>query len=49
MGWKEYYTSHLTTAEQAVAQIHSGNRVVIMHACGEPSYLLEAMVANKDA
>lgn len=49
MGWNEYYTSHITTAEEAVKRIKSGDRVVVQHACGEPSYLLDAMVANADA
>lgn len=49
MDWKEYYQSHLTTAEEAVTHIKSGDRVVIAHACGEPSYLVDAMVANAAA
>lgn len=49
MSWKEYYAAHTTTAEQAVARIHSGDRVVVQHACGEPSHLLDAMVANAAA
>ena len=49
MNWKEYYRSHTETAEQAVQRIHSGDRVVVMHACGEPSYLLDAMVNNYEA
>lgn len=47
--WKEYYESHLTTAEEAVKKIQSGNRVVVGHACGEPAHLLKAMVANAAA
>ncbi|MCI6156597.1 MAG: acetyl-CoA hydrolase/transferase C-terminal domain-containing protein [Peptoniphilaceae bacterium] len=47
--WKAYYQEHLTSAEEAVKRIQSGNRVVVEHACGEPSYLLEAMVANAAA
>ena len=49
MDWKEYYDAHRMTAEEAVQHIHSGNRVVIAHACGEPSYLVDAMVANAAA
>lgn len=49
MNWKTYYESHLTTAEEAVTHIKSGDRVVVAHACGEPSYLLDAMVANAAA
>ena len=47
--WKTYYTEHTTTAEEAVTHIRSGNRVVVAHACGEPSALIDAMVANADA
>ena len=39
MNWKEYYKQHLMSAEDAVNHIQSGNRVVVAHACGEPSYL----------
>ena len=46
MNWKEIYASRKMTAEQAVTRIHSGDRVVIAHACGEPSHLVEAMVDN---
>lgn len=49
MNWKTYYDTHLTTAEEAVTHIKSGDRVIIAHACGEPSYLLDAMVANAAA
>ena len=47
--WKEYYKSHVVSAEEAVKQIKSGDRVVIGHACGEPSYLIEKMVDNAAA
>lgn len=46
--WKAYYEAHTTTAEEAVGQIPSGCRVVVGHACGEPSFLLHAMVQNAD-
>lgn len=49
MNWKEHYQNHLMTAEQAVGHIKSGDRVVVAHACGEPSFLIEAMVANAGA
>ncbi len=37
--WKSYYTSHLCSAEDAVKQVQSGNRIVLSHACGEPRVL----------
>ena len=40
MSWENEYKSKLTTAEKAVELIKSGNRVVIGHACAEPSYLV---------
>ncbi|MGN0363268.1 MAG: acetyl-CoA hydrolase/transferase family protein [Bilifractor sp.] len=46
--WKEYYKAHLMSAEEAVNKIKSGDRVVIGHACGEPSYVVDAMVKNHD-
>ena len=49
MSWKEYYKQHLMTAEEAVNHIKSGDRVVVAHACGEPSYLLDVMVSNAKA
>lgn len=49
INWKEYYKQHLMSAEDAVNHIQSGNRVVVAHACGEPSYLLDVMVANAKA
>lgn len=49
MSWKAYYESHTVSAQEAVSRIKSGDRVVVEHACGEPSYLLDAMVANAAA
>ena len=49
MQWKELYKERLTTAEEAVTHIKSGNRVVVGHATGSPEVLLKAMVDNKEA
>jgi len=49
MNWKEDYKKKLTTAAEAVKAIKSGDRVVVGHAYGQPQYLVDAMVANKDA
>lgn len=49
MDWKAYYKEHTMSAEEAVNRIKSGNRVVIGHACGEPSYLVDKMVENAAA
>ncbi len=49
MSWQTYYQEHLTSAEEAVGRIHSGDRVVLQHACGEPVYLVDKMVENAAA
>ena len=49
MDWKTWYKDHVMTAGEAVQHIKSGNRVVVAHATGEPSYILDAMVANAAA
>lgn len=46
MTWRTWYKEHLFTPAQAVQQIKSGHRVVVAHACGEPSIILDALVAN---
>ena len=48
MNVQELYKSKCVSAEEAVKHIKSGDRVVVGHACGEPSALLDAMVANKE-
>ena len=49
MSWEEIYRSRLTTAEEAVTHIKSGDRVVLGHAAGEPTCLIDAMVRNAAA
>ena len=46
MDWKVWYQEHLCTAQEAVQRIRSGDRVVVAHATGEPSLILDAMVEN---
>ena len=48
MKWEEIYKSKLVKPEVAVTHIKSGNRVVVGHAAGEPTVLIDAMVANKE-
>lgn len=48
MSWESEYQSKLTEAEKAVDFIKSGERVVIGHACGEPSHVVEAMIAKAE-
>ncbi|MDR2523867.1 MAG: hypothetical protein LBC93_09240 [Synergistaceae bacterium] len=49
MDWKSLYKERLTTAADAVKHIKSGDRVVISHAVGEPTHLVDAMVENREA
>lgn len=42
--WKDNFLERIASPEQAVRQIKSGDRVVVGHACGEPSALIEALV-----
>lgn len=48
MDWVDIYKSKLVSAEEAVSKIKSNDRVVVGHACGEPSELIDAMVANRE-
>ncbi|HMM22555.1 MAG TPA: acetyl-CoA hydrolase/transferase C-terminal domain-containing protein [Selenomonadales bacterium] len=44
--WRNAHRDKLVSAEQALKNVKSGNRVVIGHACGEPPTLVEALVAR---
>ena len=44
--WRRQYADRVVTAAEAVTHIESGDRVVVGHACGEPTLLMAAMVAN---
>lgn len=48
MDWRTEYADRICTAEDAVGRIKSGDRVVVAHACGEPTILTDAMVACAD-
>ena len=47
-GWHSIYNDRLTTADEAVKYIKSGNRVSIGHSVGEPTHLVNALVKNKE-
>lgn len=49
MDWKTLYKERTTTAAEAVKLIKSGNRVALAHSVGEPSHIIEAMVANRES
>ncbi|MBP2656608.1 MAG: Butanoate coenzyme A-transferase [Firmicutes bacterium] len=42
--WREIYQEKIVSAKQALAQVKSDDRVVIGHACGEPTVLVNALV-----
>jgi len=46
--WRKEYTEKVTTKEQAISEVASGNRVVFGHAAGEPTPLVEELVNQKD-
>jgi len=46
MSWMETYESRVTTAEEAVKAIHSGDRVFLTGNCSVPQRLMEALVAR---
>ncbi|MDR1875679.1 MAG: hypothetical protein LBQ90_11790 [Synergistaceae bacterium] len=48
MSWKDEYAKKLCSMKEAVTHIRSGDRVVVTHAVGEPSALLDAMVENAE-
>lgn len=49
MSWQECFESKLTTAEEAVKHIKSGDKVVLSHCVSEPVTLIDAMVENYKA
>ena len=48
MDWKDLYAQRKMTAEEAVARVRSGDRVVTPNAAGAPVHLINALVARKD-
>jgi 4-hydroxybutyrate CoA-transferase len=44
MNWREAYKDKIVSADTAVKRIKSGDRVLVGHACGEPTVLVDAMV-----
>ncbi|GHV63405.1 4-hydroxybutyrate CoA-transferase [Spirochaetia bacterium] len=46
MDWRDDYKKKLCSAPEALRHIKNGDRVVVGHATGEPSYLLEVLAEN---
>jgi len=47
-GWHNYYKKRCIKLPEAINKIKSGYRIVVGHAAGEPSALLEALAADKN-
>lgn len=47
--WKAYYDEHRMTAEEAVALVKSGDRVINSHLGGAPLPIIDAMIQNYKA
>jgi 4-hydroxybutyrate CoA-transferase len=48
LDWKSYYKERCVDAEDALKKIKPNSRLVLGHAIGEPLYLVDVMVKNKD-
>ena len=49
MNWKTIYNDRLTTADEAVKRIKSGDRIATSHSVGEPTFIIDAMIKNREA
>lgn len=49
MSWKAHFNKNTITAQQAVKKIKHNDKVVIAHAVGEPSHIIDAMVTDAQA
>ena len=45
--WRDEYSKKVTSKEEAISNINSGNRVVFGHAAGEPIVLVDELVKQK--
>ncbi|MEL7650183.1 MAG: acetyl-CoA hydrolase/transferase C-terminal domain-containing protein [Sedimentibacter sp.] len=48
MDWKQIYQSRLTTAEEAVKEVKSGDAIIPSHAAAEPKHIINALLSRKD-
>ena len=46
MDWKKEYENRLVTAQEAIKNIHDGDKVVMSFGCGEPRAIVRAMREN---
>lgn len=46
MNWREVYGDRVVSAADAIAAIQSGDRIVVGHAAGEPTVLMDTLVSN---
>lgn len=45
MSWKEVYAEKIVTPAETVRKVHSGDSVILTHACGESQCLTAALTA----
>jgi 4-hydroxybutyrate CoA-transferase len=48
MGWQDIYESRKMPVEEAIKLIKSGDRVILGHAVGIPTYITDALVDHKE-
>ncbi len=48
MGWKDIYESRQMPVEEAIKLIKSGDRIILGHAVGIPTYISDALVDHKE-
>ena len=48
MNWRDYYQKHRMNAAEAVKLVQSGDVVSVGHAVGEPTHIIDALVADAE-
>ena len=44
--WRQKYINKIMSTDEALKRVGNNNRIVVVHACGEPPTLVEALVAR---
>lgn len=44
--WMDYYKAHLTSAEEAISHVKSGDHLIYAHAAAQPAHLHDALLAR---
>jgi len=48
MDWKSIYKERVTSGEEAVSRVKSGNAIIPTHAAGEPKYIINKLLERAD-